>query len=421
MAKLISGLFLVLVLSYLSERVDGKPTSSRKTLEDVDRKLKLLNKPAVKSIKSEDGDIIDCVDIHKQPAFDHPALKNHTIQLKPSFDLPQENLTTKNEQVYQIWQRSGSCPEGTVPIRRIRREDLLRAASLDDFGRKPPQIFSASNRTDQKHSRFVYFNNTEHSLGPIENRSAAILVTLGYNYIGAKGDINIWNPSVEKEGEFTTAQIWLKGGPGDDFESMESGWVVNPTLYGDRQTRFFAYWTTDAYKKTGCFDLTCSGFVQTSPKYALGAAFPNISGWFGPQYYLPVGIYMDPQSSNWWLKIGNTNISIGYWPAESLMYYLKHSATLVEWGGQVYSPNVKKTPHTKTAMGSGDFAAGLGGSACFIMNARIIDFSQTMKYPQWVDTWADEVYCYTAYNYVEGYGSFPVFYFGGPGQNPNCP
>ncbi|OMO86608.1 hypothetical protein COLO4_21019 [Corchorus olitorius] len=361
MAKLISGFFLVLVLSYLSERVDGKPTSSRKTLEDVDRKLKLLNKPAVNSIKSEDGDIIDCVDIYKQPAFDHPALKNHTIQLKPSFDLPQEKLTTKNEQVFQIWQRSGSCPEGTIPIRRIRREDLLRAASLDDFGRKPPQISSASNRTD----RFVYFNNTEHSLGPIENRS------------------------------------------------------VNPLLYGDTRTRVFTYWTTDAYRKTGCFDLTCSGFVQTSRKYALGAAFPNISSEFGPQYYLPVGIYKDPQSSNWWLKYNN-DISIGYWPAESLMVYLKHSSTLVEWGGEVYSPNVKKTPHTKTAMGSGNFA-----SPCFIYNARIIDFSdKTVKYPQWVGTWTDEIFCYTAYNYVKGNGngsSYPVFYFGGPGQNPNCP
>jgi hypothetical protein len=31
---------------------------------------------------SEDGDIIDCVDIYKQPAFDHPALKNHTIKVR---------------------------------------------------------------------------------------------------------------------------------------------------------------------------------------------------------------------------------------------------------------------------------------------------------------------------------------------------
>ena len=32
-------------------------------------------------IQSPDGDIIDCVDIYKQPAFDHPLLKNHTIQV----------------------------------------------------------------------------------------------------------------------------------------------------------------------------------------------------------------------------------------------------------------------------------------------------------------------------------------------------
>lgn len=32
-------------------------------------------------MQSEDGDIIDCVDIYKQPAFDHPALKNHKIQV----------------------------------------------------------------------------------------------------------------------------------------------------------------------------------------------------------------------------------------------------------------------------------------------------------------------------------------------------
>ncbi|KAF2552488.1 hypothetical protein F2Q68_00036710 [Brassica cretica] len=47
---------------------------------DIDMKLKALNKPALKTIKSEDGDIIDCVDIYKQHAFDHPALRNHKIQ-----------------------------------------------------------------------------------------------------------------------------------------------------------------------------------------------------------------------------------------------------------------------------------------------------------------------------------------------------
>ena len=102
------------------------------------------------------------------------------------------------------------------------------------------------------------------------------------------------------------------------------------------------------------------------------------------------------------------------------MFYLNHSSTLVEWGEEVYSPNVKKTPHTKTAMGSGKFASAQFNNACYMDNVRIVDYSLALKYPEWVGTWADEYYCYTAYNY-EKYGAYPVFFFGGPGQNNLCP
>ncbi|VAI16813.1 unnamed protein product [Triticum turgidum subsp. durum] len=34
-----------------------------------------------KTIQTEDGDIFDCIDIKSQPAFDHPLLRNHSIQL----------------------------------------------------------------------------------------------------------------------------------------------------------------------------------------------------------------------------------------------------------------------------------------------------------------------------------------------------
>lgn len=33
------------------------------------------------SKQSPDGDVIDCVHISLQPAFDHPFLKDHTIQV----------------------------------------------------------------------------------------------------------------------------------------------------------------------------------------------------------------------------------------------------------------------------------------------------------------------------------------------------
>ena len=103
--------------------------------------------------------------------------------MRPSFDLAKESLRTKTKSskpvVFQTWQRSGSCPEGTVPIRRIRRRDLLRATSLEHFGRKTSQVFSASNSTDQKESRFVNANNTKIELLSIVNRTVS-LVKLWY-------------------------------------------------------------------------------------------------------------------------------------------------------------------------------------------------------------------------------------------------
>lgn len=87
----------------------------------------------------------------------------------------------------------------------------------------------------------------------------------------------------------------------------------------------------------------------------------------------------------------------------------------------MFSPMVKKTPHTRTGMGSGDFANGLYGNACFMRNVRIMDYSRSLKYPEFVHPTTEEPYCYNAFNHAK-YGKEPYFYFGGPGQNhPYCP
>ncbi|CAM0909234.1 unnamed protein product [Alopecurus aequalis] len=38
----------------------------------------------LKTIKTEDGDVFKCIDINTQPALEHPLLKNHKIQMKPT-------------------------------------------------------------------------------------------------------------------------------------------------------------------------------------------------------------------------------------------------------------------------------------------------------------------------------------------------
>ncbi|KAL5080277.1 hypothetical protein RYX36_008698 [Vicia faba] len=382
---------------------------------EIKAKLKLLNKPAVKTIKSEDGDIIDCVNIYKQHAFDHPALKNHTIQKVPIFfqesqHSNQNSDSQDNLKISQTWQKSGSCPKGTIPIRRILKKDLLRTTSLDRFGLKPPTLLNNSTNT----------SNFNDSFGVISNsHSGAHIQTSGSNFIGAEANINVWNPKIDLDEDSSTAQMWLKAANGLDFESIEAGWMVNPDFYGNHDTRFFTYWTKDSYKSTGCFDLTCSGFVQTNSEVALGAAILPISSENGDQFELNVGIYLD-ELGHWWLKI-NHNVPIGYWPA-GLFVSLKHSAVLVQWGGQVFSPKVRTSPpHTGTWMGSGYSADGRFRRACFIRNIRIKDYSLELKYPDRVHIDSQEPGCYSVVNDDEG-GKDPEFYFGGSGRRDNeCP
>ncbi|KAJ4870694.1 hypothetical protein Rs2_47704 [Raphanus sativus] len=121
---------------------------------EIDMKLKALNKPALKTIKSEDGDIIDCVDIYKQPAFDHPALRNHKIQMKPSVELGSKETNIPSDSspkpvTSKIWTKSGQCPVGKIPIRRVSREDISRDSSPSSFGRKPPHIYKTLDKTHQ--------------------------------------------------------------------------------------------------------------------------------------------------------------------------------------------------------------------------------------------------------------------------------
>lgn len=67
--------------------------------------------------------------------------------MMPDFLLESQNPSTEDasESVIYTWQKSGSCPKGTIPIRRILKEDLLRAASLDRFGQKPPSSLQKIN------------------------------------------------------------------------------------------------------------------------------------------------------------------------------------------------------------------------------------------------------------------------------------
>jgi hypothetical protein len=107
---------------------------------------------------------------------------------------------------------------------------------------------------------------------------------------------------------------------------------------------------------------------------------------------------------------------VGYWP--SLIFTdLKDSASSVEWGGEVFSPDAGQT---STQMGSGHFPNEGFGKASHIKNMLVVDSSNTLRSPSGVNLLAEQSNCYTVQSGTNGdWGTY--IYFGGPGKNPNCP
>lgn len=54
---------------------------------------------------------------------------------------------------------------------------------------------------------------------------------------------------------------------------------------------YYYYLQSDAYQATGCYNLLCSGFVQTNNKIAIGAAISPTSSYSGGQFDISLLIW----------------------------------------------------------------------------------------------------------------------------------
>ncbi|KAH6828044.1 carboxyl-terminal peptidase [Perilla frutescens var. hirtella] len=399
---------LVFFLFFISSVCPVRSVNFNDTDQDFrPRKLKFIrahlakvNKPAVKTIQSPDGDIIDCVPSHKQPAFDHPKLKGQKPLDPPDRPKGQKSRTVfqENQENFQVWSMSNEfCPEGSIPIRRTREKDVLRASSIRQFGKKLRQV-----------RRDTSSNGHEHAVGYVS----------GDEYYGAKASLNVWAPVVANQYEFSLSQMWVIAGSfGDDLNTIEAGWQVSPELYGDNYPRFFTYWTSDAYQATGCYNLLCSGFVQTNNKIAIGAAISPTSAYNGGQFDISLLVWKDPKHGNWWLEFGN-GILVGYWPS-FLFTHLRDHASMVQFGGEIVNSE-SSSSHTSTQMGSGHFAGEGFGKASYFRNLQIVDWDNNLVPLSNLRVLADHPNCYDIQGGINKvWGNY--FYYGGPGKNSKCP
>ncbi|XXG49310.1 hypothetical protein AAC387_Pa02g3527 [Persea americana] len=81
------------------------------------------------------------ISLYKQPAFDHPLLKLaieilHYKQRKSTCRKGVGSTSNGGSSAKEPRVPFIDCPEGTVPIQRTLMKDLVRAPSLDMFGKK---------------------------------------------------------------------------------------------------------------------------------------------------------------------------------------------------------------------------------------------------------------------------------------------
>ncbi|KAK9665577.1 hypothetical protein RND81_14G120600 [Saponaria officinalis] len=308
----------------------------------------------------KNGDIIDCVDIYKQPAFDHPLLKNHNLQRRPTI------LPKPTKQMYRKKLRSRSevesCPYGSVPLRRLQKKDLLRGKTL--LNQRHPTFGSLASLSSGMHYA--------RALTPIDDPEQQFFgakITITARLYWGVSVYNLTGDGIEAL-QITQSMLWIGTAAHGAYNSLEYGWTVNPKLYGDSKPRTYSVWTTDL-QDTGCYNAICPGYVQVSHKRIMGEINKPLSVFGETVYAMEFYIFRDPNTSNWWLieNLGNVkNEPVGYWPKE-LFPTLKDYAKVVQLGGKVYNPSSipKNTP-----MGNGAFVEDFTRT-CYASNIEFVD------------------------------------------------
>jgi len=390
-------------------RVESEVSNEDALAEMKAHILKLYEKTeAPHSFMDLSGAIFDCIPIEQQP-----SLRGTSGPVPTAPDLPQRDVAgpqdAEERKVSLIPSPFGPdrmdwhgnvmmCPPGTIPMRRVTLETLTRFGTLKDFFRKGPRCGGRPPRP------------IEPATVPATHRWAHAYQNV--NNGGGHSFLNLWDPPIGANQIFSLSQHWYIGGSGANLQTAECGWQVYPGFYGDAKPHLFIYWTADDYSTTGCYNLTCSAFVQTGTAYSPGMALAPVSVSSGAQYEIELAYWHT--GGRWWLYVNGTAgaNAIGYYP-DSIYKggALTMNAAEIDYGGEVVGTT------SFPPMGSGAFAnAGWQKAA----------YQRTIGYwpPQGgaminatlapVQQWPN---CYTAQVVLYGAPWFETLWYGGPGGN----
>ncbi|WP_372164244.1 neprosin family prolyl endopeptidase [Xanthomonas euvesicatoria] len=358
----------------------------------------------------QDGKVFDCI-----PSAQQPALRDGSTPAAPP------SLSSNKGTVAPV-NPGQRCDTGSVPFERIGLAEMSKHANLRSFLRGTTPRAIAPRQADAVPA-------VQEAAPVTHYYSIVFLDTAGTSVTGAGADINLWAPTLRSTNEKQTiSQIWIVGeSASEQVQTLEVGWEIQPDAGWGNKPIVFIYSTQDGYVTTGCHNLDCSDFVQTSTRHVLGAqpaAGFSIAG--GKQTLLGVE-FQKNTDGNWWLRLDGE--WIGYYKASLYSGDLADGrVAYVSAGGEVSTNGGVAS----TRMGSGQFAAAGYRQAAFQANHFYRDAAMVTHPVQRLSSLSVEhPSCYTlamaGYSYpyaldagVTRTGLSPEmqnggFYFGGPG------
>ncbi|XBI15135.1 hypothetical protein VPH35_057616 [Triticum aestivum] len=291
----------------------------------VDDAVQFDPKDIKMTIKSRIGEIIDCVDIYKQPSLNNP----HFIHIMRDI-AKQQDGDIRATTVEQEWHEgTRQCPIGSIPILRTNPSVNYLTGSLFPSPLRAANISTWSGAANAAGPRYEF----------------AVAIAANGPYSGAYVQLPVWKPA-RVHGSECSKDTGFDPTPGvlppDVTNQIAAGLFSYPEK--ENNPRLNIFYTADG-GKTLCYNLNCGGFVQTSRDIALGASIVNgASGVDDPVPYL-----LSP-AGPWHVLVNDTDL--GDYPRAIFPWWMFPESVANLMGGTVLNtwPGGK---HTDTVMGNG--------------------------------------------------------------------
>ncbi|XP_020165020.1 protein neprosin-like [Aegilops tauschii subsp. strangulata] len=118
-------------------------------------------------------------------------------------------------------------------------------------------------------------------------------------FYGLRAEMSIWASPNQENSQESGASLQIYCQDGGNYNLIQAGFHISPSLYHNKDIRFFTYWTKDL-KSRGCYNLKCPGFVSArGANLVPGQAISPPSIYGKQDYYIRLSLNQDPNSEDW--------------------------------------------------------------------------------------------------------------------------